>query len=130
MLFPKRHGVGGTNASQGSIGRNKGWASRKKIPGILDFIEARDWTGAIGRLTFDMRVEGAEANHSAMTENLFWMAYCYYHLGAFREAIEQLDKHLNHDPEPEQSAWLWKGLCEYGNGNYKEAEDCAFRGSQ
>jgi intraflagellar transport protein 56 len=35
-----------------------------------------------------------------------------------------------HDPEPEASVWLWKAVCKYGMGQYKDAEECAFRGPQ
>ena len=47
-----------------------------------------------------------------------------------QEAVDRLDDHLNHDPEPEPSVWLWKAVCKYGLGLFKEAEECAFRGPQ
>ena len=31
------------------------------------------------------------------------MAYCYMHLGAFQEAMDKLDVHLQQDPQPEPS---------------------------
>ena len=36
--------------------------------------------------------------------------------GAFQEACEKLDQHLQYDPEPEASVWLWKAVCKYGKG--------------
>ena len=40
-----------------------------------------DWSGALGLLKFQMNTEEAAYDESVATEKLFWMAYCYMHLG-------------------------------------------------
>lgn len=40
-----------------------------------------DWSGALGLLKFQMNTEEAAYQESVVTEKLFWMAYCYMHLG-------------------------------------------------
>ena len=101
---------------------------RKKVPELLDFVDKRDWTGALGLLKFQLNMEETLQDGSLITEKIFWMAYCYMHIGAFHEAVEKLDEHLHHDPEPEPAVWLWKAVCKFGLGLFKEAEECAFRG--
>ena len=41
-----------------------------------------DWSGALGLLKFQMNTEEAAYEETLVTEKLFWMAYCYMHLGA------------------------------------------------
>ena len=45
-----------------------------------------------------------------------------------QEAADRLEDHLQHDPDPEPAVWLWKAVCKFGLGLFKEAEECAFRG--
>ena len=105
-------------------------AHTHKAPELPDFVDNRDWSGALGLLKFQLNMEEITQDSSIVTEKTFWMAYCYMHLGEFQEAVDRLDDHLNHDPEPEPSVWLWKAVCKYGQGLFKEAEECAFRGPQ
>ena len=149
---------------------NKGADQRKKMPKLPEFVAARDWTGALGLLKFELSVEENLADEGLVTERvsmsckqsdchtdrhiqycrtdktsitvtltdthvnpghtlshvslcihensevdtctvrtentseaasdillwmaakLFWMVYCYMHLGAFQEALERLDQ--------------------------------------
>ena len=45
------------------------------------FASSSDWSGALGLLKFQMNTEEAAYDESVVTEKLFWMAYCYMHLG-------------------------------------------------
>jgi intraflagellar transport protein 56 len=94
----------------------------------MTFVERRDWTGALALLTFQKNMEATHANDDLMTENRFWCAYCYTHMGNFHAAMQELDLHLVHDANPEPSVWLWIGVCKLGLGMYKEAEEAAFQG--
>jgi intraflagellar transport protein 56 len=57
-------------------------ARETKMPRLEDFVSRCDWTGALTLLDFHRR-SGDETE-----DTLPWIAYCAYHLGDFRKALE------------------------------------------
>ncbi|XP_011866929.1 PREDICTED: intraflagellar transport protein 56 [Vollenhovia emeryi] len=54
-------------------------ASRKEIPKLEEFLEKRDYTGALTLLEFNSSTGGS-------LETDLWMGYCAFHLGDYRRA--------------------------------------------
>ena len=49
---------------------NKGADQRKKMPTLPEFVAARDWTGALGLLKFELSVEENLADEGLVTERV------------------------------------------------------------
>jgi len=69
MLFPKRQGSNTLGGRPGAMG-NKGADQRKKMPTLPEFVAARDWTGALGLLKFELSVEENLADEGLVTERV------------------------------------------------------------
>ena len=69
MLFPKRQGSNTLGGRPGAMG-NKGADQRKKMPKLPEFVAARDWTGALGLLKFELSVEENLADEGLVTERV------------------------------------------------------------
>lgn len=54
-------------------------ASKRDIPTMEEFISRRDYTGALTLLEF---------NDSSNNKNDTWIAYCAFHLGDYKKALE------------------------------------------
>ena len=72
MLFPKRqHGGAGPGiGGRAGVGAGKG-ENRKKVPELLDFVNKRDWSGAVGLLKFQLNLEEVMKDSSTVTGTNF-----------------------------------------------------------
>lgn len=65
--------------------------SRKEIPKLKDFIDKRDYTGALTLLEFNV-------NEKSFNNSELWIGYCAFHLGDYKRAAkvyENLNKKGN-----------------------------------
>ncbi|XP_063444893.1 intraflagellar transport protein 56-like isoform X2 [Mytilus trossulus] len=88
---------------------------KKKIPKVEDFLNLRDYTGAITLLEFN-RNSGRGNDETDM-----WIAYCAFHLGDYKRSMEEYSRLTKKDGcHPD----LWTNLacCYFFLGMYPEAD--------
>ncbi|XP_057310931.1 intraflagellar transport protein 56-like [Hydractinia symbiolongicarpus] len=78
MLQRQKPALGPNSGSQ-----QKDTKKKKRLPKLEDFLQARDYTGAITLLEFT-RQAGKNSEDIAL-----WVAYCAFHLGDYKKAFEE-----------------------------------------
>ena len=99
--------------------------AQKKKPTMDEFLGKCDWSGALGLLQFERNTQismGAEDSEDL----IMWMAYCAFHLGDYKRAVDHLDELIN-NPQAEPVWNLYKACCLFYLGSHKEAYDCALK---
>ncbi|CAG2243618.1 DYF13 [Mytilus edulis] len=94
---------------------------KKKIPKVEDFLNLRDYTGAITLLEFN-RNSGRGNDETDM-----WIAYCAFHLGDYKRSMEEYSRLTKKDGcHPD----LWTNLacCYFFLGMYPEADGAVQKG--
>ena len=96
--------------------------STKGQPSLEEFVDRRDYTGALALLEFKLRCQDGE-----MRQLLLWIGYCSFHLGNFHRAEEAYRELLDaHDVGDE--IYLFQACCHFYQQNYDDATRCADRG--
>eukprot|EP00276_Gloeochaete_wittrockiana_P020210 CAMPEP_0184339664 /NCGR_PEP_ID=MMETSP1089-20130417/8337_1 /TAXON_ID=38269 ORGANISM="Gloeochaete wittrockiana, Strain SAG46.84" /NCGR_SAMPLE_ID=MMETSP1089 /ASSEMBLY_ACC=CAM_ASM_000445 /LENGTH=542 /DNA_ID=CAMNT_0026667039 /DNA_START=64 /DNA_END=1689 /DNA_ORIENTATION=- len=104
-------------APQAAVSREK----QQKKPQLEEFVQNRDYTGAIALLEFNRNAGTADES------TLPWLGYCAFHLGDYKKAMDVYQEVLNgKDPDPIIHTYL--ACCMFYLGMYKEAEDEALKG--
>ncbi|CAH8440964.1 unnamed protein product [Heterobilharzia americana] len=86
----------------------------KKIPTLQEFIERRDYTGALTLLEFE-RCCG-----KSTTETDLWIAYSAFHLGDYKKASEEYKKLIG-KPNTPPEVHTYLACCYFFLGMYQEA---------
>lgn len=94
---------------------------KKEKPKLEEFIEARDYLGAVTLLEFDRRL--GEVSDEALP----WLAYSYFHLGEYRKAAD-IYKELLQAPNADPKYHLFRACCYFFLAMYKEADADAQQG--
>ncbi|XP_019631335.1 PREDICTED: intraflagellar transport protein 56-like isoform X4 [Branchiostoma belcheri] len=91
---------------------------KKKLPKLEDYLTNRDYTGAITLLEFN-RSSGKGSEEVDM-----WIAYCAFHLGEYKRAMEEYQSMTKRDGcHPD--VWVNLACCDFFLGMYKEADEAA-----
>ncbi|VDQ02952.1 unnamed protein product [Trichobilharzia regenti] len=93
-------------------------AQSKKISSLHEFIEKRDFTGALTLLEFE-RCCG-----KSTLETDLWIAYSAFHLGEYKKAADEYKKILG-KPNAPPEVHTYLGCCYFFLGMYKEASKAA-----
>lgn len=89
------------------------------IPKPEDKIKERDWVAAISLLEFEKSATDTKV------DTLFWLAYCYFHNGDYKKAINIYDE-LVRKPDYNKELHVFKACCLYALCQYDEAKrECA-----
>ncbi|CAL4138726.1 unnamed protein product, partial [Meganyctiphanes norvegica] len=115
ILSRAKPALGGASANQESNASKK-----KSLPKLEDFLNSRDYTGAITLLEF----ERSSGNSDDMTDS--WIGYCGFHLGDYKRALKEfqnLTKPENMKIIPEN--WINLACCYFFLGMYPEAEEAS-----
>jgi intraflagellar transport protein 56 len=81
-----------------------------------DFVERRDYTGALAVLEFELsHGKGSESSKP-------WIAYCAFHVGDHQKALD-IYKALLEEPDADQSMHSYAACCYFYLGMYQEARD-------
>ena len=119
MRMSRVKGVAGSKSQ--SFGSKRATSERKK-PQLDEYIENRDYTGAMALLEFQKNAgEGGE-------EELLWLGYAAFHLGEYRKALDAYEEYQRTSSEPHLETPLWVGSCMYYLQMYKEAQEVAAHG--
>jgi len=109
-----------SRAKAANIGPAQEVAGQKKETPLdyLDFLENRDYAGALAILEFNKRSGEAEN----LKETLQWIGYTAFHLGDMKKSLETYQQLLAlEDSDPLDHIYL--GCCMFFLGMYKEAEE-------
>lgn len=89
---------------------------KKKMPTVEEFLDMRDYTGAITLLEFSRNAgKGNE-------ETDMWIAYCAFHLGDYKRAMEEYER-LTKKDGVNPDVWLYLACCQFFLGMYPEADE-------
>ncbi|RDD37735.1 Intraflagellar transport protein 56 [Trichoplax sp. H2] len=93
----------------------------QQVPQLDDFLNKRDYTGAMTLLEFDRG--GGKGND----EVSLWIAYCAFHLGDYKKAMEEYQK-LTSKVGCNPDYWCYLACCYFLLGMYKESDAAADKG--
>jgi intraflagellar transport protein 56 len=96
--------------------RKKGGNATKKKPELAEYVQSRDYTGAAALLEFNRQAEEGKSG-----DTLGWLAYCYFHLGEYKKALDAYEECL-HAREGGEEVHLYAACCMYFLQMYKQAE--------
>ena len=120
----------------------------QKKPQLEEFIQNRDFAGAITCARFPRSSPGfvasSQAGHRALVwlhrllnfnrqanpddETILpWITYCHFHSGHYKKALECCEEQLK-QPDFDPLAHTYKACCLFFLGMYKEAEEAALAG--
>jgi len=114
-----------SRAKAANIGPAAEVAGQKKEKPLdfQDFLERRDYAGALAILEFNKRAGETED----LRETLQWIGYTAFHLGDMKKSLETYQSLLEmENPDPLDHVYL--GCCMFFLGMYKEAEEEANKG--
>ncbi|XP_033630957.1 intraflagellar transport protein 56-like isoform X1 [Asterias rubens] len=94
---------------------------KKQLPKLEEYLDARDYTGAITLLEFT-RNSGKGSDETDM-----WLAYCTFHLGDYKTSMDEYEKMSKRDVV-NPDVWANLGCCYFFLGMYPEAEAAARKG--
>ena len=91
---------------------------KAKLPEFSEFLQKADWVGALAVLDLQ--------KSSGRPETVLWMAYCHFHQGDYRKAMNIYDDLLR-KPKADKTLHLYKALCMYGLCNFEDAQKEAMK---
>lgn len=93
---------------------------KKQMPKLEELLEIRDYTGAVTLLEFNRNSgKGGEEVDQ-------WIAYCAFHLGDYKHAMEEYQK-LTAKSGINPELWVNLGCCYFFLGMYTEADAAALK---
>ncbi|XP_073809015.1 intraflagellar transport protein 56 isoform X3 [Danio rerio] len=121
LLSRMKPAVGGEASTSSNEKKRKN--KSKKIPRLEDYLNQRDYLGALTLLEFQ-RNSGVSVEHADL-----WTGFCAFHVGDHKRAMEEY-KALTLRPDCPVDVWVYLGCALFFLGLYKEAEEAALKGSK
>lgn len=121
LLSRMKPAVGGEASTSSNEKKRKN--KSKKIPRLEDYLNQRDYLGALTLLEFQ-RNGGVSVEHADL-----WTGFCAFHVGDHKRAMEEY-KTLTLRPDCPVDVWVYLGCALFFLGLYKEAEEAALKGSK
>ncbi|GIQ90923.1 tetratricopeptide repeat protein 26 [Kipferlia bialata] len=87
-------------------------------PSLQEFLENRDFQGAVTYLRFLQRTEGAERSQFTPERLNQWLGYCEFHLGEHEKAKEIYMSLFEADPSDTMYP-LFAAICDFYRGDYE-----------
>ncbi|KAM9819353.1 intraflagellar transport protein 56 isoform X1 [Syngnathus typhle] len=115
ILSRLKPAVGGETATSVSEKKKK---NKSKIPTLEEYLQQRDYLGALTLLEFQRSIGEQEENTD------LWICFCAFHLGDYKRAMEEY-KALTAKPDCPPDVWVYLGCVMFFLGLYKEAEEAA-----
>ncbi|XP_028261002.1 intraflagellar transport protein 56 isoform X2 [Parambassis ranga] len=92
--------------------------NKTKVPHLDEYLQQRDYLGALTLLEFQRSIGEKEDNAD------LWIGYCAFHLGDYKRAMEEY-KSLTMKPDCPVEVWVYLACVLFFLGLYKEAEEAA-----
>ncbi|KAM7295981.1 putative tetratricopeptide repeat protein [Ixodes scapularis] len=99
----------------------KGLQQGSMVPSLEEFLKKRDFTGAMSLLEFTRN------SGKTKLETDMWIAYCAFHLGNYKRAMEEYEAILK-DKKAPQEVWTYLASCQFHLGLYRESESSVLNG--
>uniref|UniRef100_A0A1B6CQU3 Tetratricopeptide repeat protein 26 n=2 Tax=Clastoptera arizonana TaxID=38151 RepID=A0A1B6CQU3_9HEMI len=99
----------------GAVPASEQQNSSKQVPTLEDFLQKRDYTGAITILEFDQN----SGKGTELTEE--WLGYCAFHLGDYKRALNQYLT-ISHGKTVPNDIHVNLACCYFFLGMYPQAE--------
>uniref|UniRef100_A0A3Q0RLS3 Intraflagellar transport protein 56 n=1 Tax=Amphilophus citrinellus TaxID=61819 RepID=A0A3Q0RLS3_AMPCI len=115
ILSRVKPAVGGESPM--SIGDKKK-RNKSKIPRLEEYLQQRDYLGALTLLEFQKNT-GEKEEYADL-----WIGYCAFHLGDYKRAMEEY-KSMTMKSECPAEVWVYLACALFFLGLYKEAEEAA-----
>ncbi|XP_077462331.1 intraflagellar transport protein 56 [Stigmatopora argus] len=115
ILSRVKPAVGGETSSVSEKKKNK-----IKIPTLEEYLQQRDYLGALTLLEFQRSIGKQEENTD------LWIGFCAFHLGDYKRAME-VYKLLTEKPDCLPDVWVYLGCTMFLLGLYKEAEEASLK---
>ncbi|XP_077428121.1 intraflagellar transport protein 56 [Vanacampus margaritifer] len=115
ILSRVKPAVGGEAAVSEKKKKNK-----RKVPSLEEYLQQRDYLGALTLLEFQRNIGEQEENTD------LWICFCAFHLGDYKRAMEEY-KALTVKPDCPPDVWVYLGCAMFFLGLYKEAEEAALK---
>jgi len=96
-----------------------------KLPQLEEYIQKRDYTGALTLLEFNKRSD--EIDETSKQQTLMWIGYCAFHMGDFQKSLAAYTEVWD-GTDPPKETHLYIACCQYHLQMYKEAEEEAAEG--
>ncbi|XP_056136266.1 intraflagellar transport protein 56 [Lampris incognitus] len=120
ILSRVKPAVGGE--PQLGVNEKKKKTKTKKIPRLEEYMQQRDYLGALTFLEFQRHI-GEREEHADL-----WIGYCAFHLGDYKRAMEEY-KSMTMQPDCPAEVWVYLACTLFFLGLYKEAEEAASKAS-
>nr|XP_057938304.1 intraflagellar transport protein 56 [Doryrhamphus excisus] len=117
ILSRVKPAVGGEAASIS----DKKKKNKTKVPSLEEYLQQRDYLGALTLLEFQRSIGEQEENTD------LWIGFCAFHLGDYKRAMEEY-KTMTMKPDCPPDVWVYLGCAMFFLGLYKEAEEAALKG--
>eukprot|EP00245_Coleochaete_scutata_P005787 TRINITY_DN19656_c0_g1_i1.p1 TRINITY_DN19656_c0_g1~~TRINITY_DN19656_c0_g1_i1.p1 ORF type:complete len:569 (+),score=123.54 TRINITY_DN19656_c0_g1_i1:455-2161(+) len=101
--------------------RERGGASKSRVPELEELIQRRDYTGSIAVLEFK------RLSNKKDVKTLEWLGYVYFHYGAHDKALS-IYQELLEMPNPQAVYHTYCAACYFYMAKYNEAEEAALKG--
>ncbi|KAK7929895.1 hypothetical protein WMY93_006290 [Mugilogobius chulae] len=98
--------------------REKKNKNKTKVPALEDYLQQRDYLGALTLLEFQRSI-GEKGENADL-----WIGYCAFHLGDHKRAMEEY-KSLTVQSDCPLEVWVYLACAMFFLGLYKEAEEAA-----
>ncbi|XP_054635770.1 intraflagellar transport protein 56 isoform X1 [Dunckerocampus dactyliophorus] len=95
--------------------------NKTKVPGLEEYLQQRDYLGALTLLEFQRSIGEQEENTD------LWIGFCAFHLGDYKRAMEEY-KTMTMKPDCPPDVWVYLGCAMFFLGLYKDAEEAALKG--
>ncbi|XP_037892125.1 intraflagellar transport protein 56 [Glossina fuscipes] len=93
-------------------------ASKSAPPSLEEFIMKRDYTGA--KVFLEFTLDSEEQDKQIIIEQ--WLAFCYFHLGDYQQALDQYQHIQQLEPAVEDLS-LNRAVCMFYLGMYEDAQN-------
>ncbi len=109
------------NTNTSKLGKNLNFSlthQRKKLPSFEFFLKRNDWVGAVSILELE--------KYNNKLDVHLWIAYCYFHLGEYKKAVQIYDQLLR-APDHDKNYHCYKAVCLYALCNFDLAKNEALK---
>ncbi|XP_071963993.1 intraflagellar transport protein 56-like isoform X2 [Antedon mediterranea] len=120
MMLSRQKPATGPGSTTPASQENK---KKKQMPTLDEFLQLRDYTGAITLLEFTRN------NGKGSDEQDSWIAYCAFHLGDYKRAMEEYER-LTRKEACNPDLWCNLGCCYFFLGMYREADTAVSKAPQ
>jgi len=121
ITFMNRKGARKVSSAKGKKNPVDEKKQRQRIPSLQEFIQDRDYTGAVTLLNFNL--QSGQSDESTLP----WLGFSYFHKGDYALAESVYAKLLS-QKNADTVNYLYSACCHFYMGDFEKAEELALMG--